>query len=566
MRNSNKLQATVASLAVIGSASTILWYWRRKQKGKGKAHPLDREHQLQKDLLDWHDSPAWKVHLYCDDALAKGIARCTSGDLLAEESTDGSETDGHRLAEMTYPLESHLIDSSATFGETTHVMVEHLRVLEPEVEGLERELHMRRCTILEDVRAISSIWEELGEDPGPDDECAQAHRGNEGDVSDSAMASIRARKVAWDQRRVEAEAETEQLHAALRNFGSAPEQVESFIAEHSSVHSKSRLECRKKLRELQAELLKEEERVRAELHRLYDLTGAEIKPLEQFFNDVEESTTVDVRRQKLAEEVNRMEKYYESVRPIIDKLEELKTLVLEGARFEEMAQSTENRFKGNSTHFLSEEKFRKTFLVRYPQLRDGLIQDIECWSEQNQQVFVYRGRQLRERLMEMRKMEVDFENRPGDLTVVGRLLQVLNVPDVEVVDKRTQRSVTRQRPSSATPGSAFNSGSGVSHTAAAQQKKARAATTAVAARLDRRPSMSDSTPGAAAPAQAAPASAGSQKQVLVHPPATAPLRERTSSQSFNPPARGSPEALTTPTRPRPSLTGGRPSPGQQRWH
>jgi len=303
--------------------------------------------------------------------------------------------------------------------------------------------------------------------------------------------------------------------------------------------------------------------VRAQLYRLYDITGAEMRPLERLFNAVEESMTVRARREKLAEEVERMERYYESVRPIIDKLEELKSLVLEGARFEEMAQSVENRFKGNSTHFLAEEKFRKKFLTRYPLLRDGLLQDIEGWSAENGQVFVYRGRQLRESLAEMRKMEVDFESTPGDLTVVGRLLQVLNVPDVEIRDKRPQRgSLVRQRLGNATSPSCFGSST-------CQAKAA-----ATASRTSRSRLSCDGTLDGAAFAQAVSRPAGSTQQTPASSPAATPPRERPTQQPFHPPARGSAELSATPTRLRPSSARGlkqspqaspKPSPSSRRW-
>merc|ERR1712216_266170 len=210
-------------------------------------------------------------------------------------------------------------------------------------------------------------------------------------------AELEDRLSAWEARHAEAEKERDRLHAALRGFGSK-EVAEEIIGKFGSLHVSDRKECRIKLRELQTEVLATEASDRQRLCDLYEQTGSDTNALELFFAALDEELSGELRQTRLVEEVQRFEDYSSSVQSILQQLDELKTLVLEGSRFEAAAAAEKDRFAGKSLHFLEEEQFRKSFARRYPQLRDGLLRDLEAWESSSGVGFVYRGAQVRAQL------------------------------------------------------------------------------------------------------------------------------------------------------------------------
>merc|ERR1740117_1637922 len=85
------------------------------------------------------------------------------------------------------------------------------------------------------------------------------------------------------------------------------------------------------------------------------------------------------------------------------------------------------RFSGNSLHFLEEEKFRRRFGHRYPELREGLIDAIASREASERQRFIYHGKELRESLLGLQGQSVGLVRVPGDLSVMADVVQVLNI-------------------------------------------------------------------------------------------------------------------------------------------
>lgn len=421
--------------ADLAQRQEVLSELHRQIRGLAVAMPNQGQLESVAEFLQWsqkcRDIPA------CEEKLSK-LKEAASSHVLALEQR--RETALRILAVEAVPLQ-------------TGDLVEHLIALASDVDALEAKVGALRACALAAARCARAIWEELGEEPElPRDEHAvsllSAGQTLSADVTGPILEAIEASCSAWEARRVETSQELGRLHTALRGFGS-PEDVEPFISAHSRANAEDRAACRLKLRDLQAMMRAEEEPVREQLRLIYDETGLDPCQLDVFFLLVDEAPSLDARRRLLSDEVERMKSYHESVRAILAQLEELKGLVVEGARFESVIQAGGNRFSGNSLHFLEEEKFRKLFSRRYPSIRDSLIAAILAWESQDEdRCFVYRGSHVRVRLLEMRELEADLVKAPGDLSVVGRLLQVLDVKEVVVGEKPSSRSpsVPRRRP------------------------------------------------------------------------------------------------------------------------
>eukprot|EP00929_Paragymnodinium_shiwhaense_P065246 TRINITY_DN32728_c0_g1_i1.p1 TRINITY_DN32728_c0_g1~~TRINITY_DN32728_c0_g1_i1.p1 ORF type:complete len:469 (-),score=46.21 TRINITY_DN32728_c0_g1_i1:133-1539(-) len=109
-------RSILCSAVAVGVPAAILWLRRRR---KEKAHPLDRDGN--KDLLDWHKSPAWMEFLDHYDALAEKIqGRTPLAELLVNESKTAT-CDNDRGRVNDHPLVPHLIDTEKTLGSKTKV-------------------------------------------------------------------------------------------------------------------------------------------------------------------------------------------------------------------------------------------------------------------------------------------------------------------------------------------------------------------------------------------------------------------------------------------------------------
>jgi len=315
------------------------------------------------------------------------------------------------------------------------------------VDELDAQVDELRRTAWDSGARAREIWEELGQSPNsPEDDAVVAllkSTTGSADLMPGALAAVRASRLSWERRREEVAVERDKLHVALGGFGESDE-VNEFLRLHGGLKTEDLEACRTKLQELQAAARAAEEPLRERLRHLYDVSGVGHAALEAFLAQMElEATSLAERRRMLLEENGRMDRYYESVRGILGQLDELKALVVQGARFEGVTQSGQNRFSGNSLHFLEEEKFRKMFARRYPSLRDALITAISEWESSSTKVFVYHGQEVRQQLTAMRGMESELVRAPGDLSVVGKLLQLLDVHDVSVEERASRASSRR---------------------------------------------------------------------------------------------------------------------------
>lgn len=316
--------------------------------------------------------------------------------------------------------------------------------LRAEIDELAQEVRGRRETILKSAREARNLWEEIGERPGNRDVgvfSALAAEPNMVEVSNAAISSVEASNATWLARRECAVAELSGLHEQLRSFDTEAA-AEEFISGHGSLHSSDRDACKERLRELRL-ALRSANGPQAQLLRLYSSGGVGDAVRDAFFESLDSVPSRPAWEARVSEEVARMQGYVKSASSILAQLEELHTLVLDYARFEQnTAALGENRYKGVSVHFLEEEKFRKNFLKKFPSLRDSLIRDIEMWENNQKQVFVYLGLPLGDRLVALGGPS----GSPPDPTAAGAILRLCCGEDVPAVPEPAPAA--RRRPSS----------------------------------------------------------------------------------------------------------------------
>eukprot|EP00401_Gymnodinium_catenatum_P014507 CAMPEP_0117593330 /NCGR_PEP_ID=MMETSP0784-20121206/72575_1 /TAXON_ID=39447 /ORGANISM="" /LENGTH=484 /DNA_ID=CAMNT_0005395245 /DNA_START=37 /DNA_END=1488 /DNA_ORIENTATION=+ len=314
----------------------------------------------------------------------------------------------------------------STLGRSAAASANDIASLHSEVEHLKAEVQDRRKTMKSMAESVDAVWRELGETPRSADEvllAALAAPISDIEVTDAAMSAVIDSEGAWERRRAEVVSDVARLHAVLRGFGSA-NVVEEFITAHCTLHSSDRAACKSKLEELQAVLRLESTTRDERLSYLFDVTGAGPLALSTLYSTLDaEAANANVWRERLAAEHDRMERYFESLRGILEQLEELHGLVLEGLRFAEAKKVSDVP----SLHFLEEEKYRKVLLRRYPPIHDRLLADIKRWEASEGQRLFYHGAALSDQLILARENEADPAR--GLLSVIAPLLRLLSVQD-----------------------------------------------------------------------------------------------------------------------------------------
>jgi hypothetical protein len=139
------------------------------------------------------------------------------------------------------------------------------------------------------------------------------------------------------------------------------------------------------------------EQEKERLRHLYNITGADVKKLNNIFSRVDEMNPSE-GHQRLMAEMELMERHLVSVRDILLDLEALKGL-------------------------LSEESLRKEFSKRYPAMHDALLNQIGHWEDNEGRAFMYHGHALRE---EIELLRFDKE-KSADLRVKTTLMKLLNM-------------------------------------------------------------------------------------------------------------------------------------------
>jgi len=277
---------------------------------------------------------------------------------------------------------------------------------------------------------VRVLWKELGELPSTEDATVEGVIDGvasrciiDVDYFESIVYEVESRLAVWEEKKTAAVISTKRVHAALRSFG-GNDLAEEIISKYGGAHLAERAECKRRLREMQVDIRAAEALDRHRLAEIYDITGAE-NAMEEFDEVLDEVETVALRKRVMANELKRLEDYLASLIYVLRQMEELKSLALEGSQFERAANANENRFNGKSVHFLQEEKFRKMFSKRYPQLRDTLIRDLGVWEGiRSPAIFVFHGCAMREQLLEMRRAD---SSMPGHLGVVSVLLQLFRI-------------------------------------------------------------------------------------------------------------------------------------------
>jgi hypothetical protein len=345
--------------------------------------------------------------------------------------------------------------------------VSYLRMLTAEVEQLEARLKVLQNSTVQAAFNARSVWEELGDAPELPRDAAAIKFSSATEpavvpeeqrcmIDSSAAAAVVASLATWKECRAAAVSEVQQLHQQLRAFGSQ-DAVEAFLAENGTVHRGHRRACRLKLDELLKDVRAAEASTLQQIQHLYDETGLGTAAFKVFVASLERAESKEVRARMLAREIKRLEQYLDSVKEILGPLRELKFLVSAAVAFEANVQAGKARFSGNSLHFLEEEKFRRRFGHRYPELRDGLIEAIASWEARQSQKFVYHGLELCEGLTNIQGISLALVRVPGDLSVMGEVVKLLNIVDSGPPPPLPRSSVPTAKhpsPSSSRPSSA----------------------------------------------------------------------------------------------------------------
>jgi len=284
-----------------------------------------------------------------------------------------------------------------------------------------------------------SLWEALGEKPAmPRDasvvricaakEIALVPKEQKLAINSVIAAAVASSLAAWQACHAFATEELDRLHKALRAFGSS-ETVEPFLREHCTVHHKDREACQKRLDELLVDVKASEVPAIERLKRLYEEAGLGGDAFKAFVIMLDGEESKEARKKLLEKETKRVDKYIESITLILGPLRELKALVVAGVAFEANVQAGKSRFSGNSLHFLEEEKFRRRFGARYPELIDVLIEAIVTWERDSGMKFAYHGVNLREGLESIAGQTVGLVRVPGDLSSMDKVVTLLNLAD-----------------------------------------------------------------------------------------------------------------------------------------
>jgi len=107
------------------------------------------------------------------------------------------------------------------------------------------------------------------------------------------------------------------------------------------------------------------------------------------------------------DEINRLEKYVESIRPLLTKIQKREWYKREMVEFEKHAANPA-RLRGSSTQLLREERFRKDLSREFPRLTDDLRRTVAEWEESTGNKVIYGGEPYLE-TMNKEKLSVDFE-------------------------------------------------------------------------------------------------------------------------------------------------------------
>ncbi|CAF1543474.1 unnamed protein product, partial [Rotaria sordida] len=107
------------------------------------------------------------------------------------------------------------------------------------------------------------------------------------------------------------------------------------------------------------------------------------------------------------DEINQLEIYVESIRPLLVKIQKREWYKKEMVEFEKRAADPA-RLRGNSTQLLKEERFRKDLSREFPKLTDDLRRMVAEWEESTGKTLIYGGESYLE-TMNKEKLSVDFE-------------------------------------------------------------------------------------------------------------------------------------------------------------
>jgi hypothetical protein len=315
--------------------------------------------------------------------------------------------------------------------------VKYLQLLNAEVERLEARVESLQTSAVKAACRARSLLEELGESPlKPRDvhvlrlssAAKPLTQEAKSAISRIIAAAVDTSLIAWEAHHESAKTEMERLHKGLHAFGTV-DVVKAFLQENGTIHSAHRLACRLKLDEILKEVRESEVPALQHLRQLYDDAGWEAKFFKEFAASLDTAESRQDRSRMIAKETRRVECYIESVKQLLGPIRELKALVAAAVAFEANVQAGQTRFSGNSLHFLEEEKFRRRFGHRFPELRDGLIEAITAWEAKEGKKFTYHGLQLCEGLQGIRGLSVALVRTPGDLSIMGEVMKLLSIVD-----------------------------------------------------------------------------------------------------------------------------------------
>jgi len=342
----------------------------------------------------------------------------------------------------------HILGRASLIDDEPKESQAQLRALVNEVEHLEAVVLAMRKEALAAAARARVIWEELGEPPKfpRDHEAVRLSvtrlDGIEDCIVQSMADAVQLSLSAWQSSYTAAEAEQARLHKALRAFGSV-EVVEEIIATLGSLHCDDLAACRRQLDNIMVSVLADERLPRENLMRLYQETSLGTAAFRSFEASLDSAESREARRQMLVQKTEELERYLLSLQPILSPLRELKALVVAAVAFESNIQAGPHRFAGNAVHFLEEERFRRRFGQRYPELIDRLVEAITCWEHDENRRFMHHGLELREGLVSIQGQELTLVRVKGDLSCMNHVVDLLRLAEKVRRPSKNQRETER---------------------------------------------------------------------------------------------------------------------------
>jgi len=412
------------------------------------------------------------ITLLEDPEASLRLARCHAGGMLAmhaglrEIITSLEDTVASRKEKLTSLHDNHIslfeqlerepLPEMPKLEGAGDLSTRCVAVLEKEVSLVEGELQSRKDSYGSLMQEIREAWDTIGYLRDTENELEEAIATHSietlgfGDTAHEALTDKFESCAALKHAREE---EVARLHARLRGSWFAVSKLsaekeeesttiaafEAFLQEHGGLRTTATMACEAELTRLRSVLVEREKPVRLLLETMYNDTYSARSRLHDVFMEIEEEECPVQRMEKLQVELSRLEERKEGMKTLVKLVQERSEKLAKAKEFEDN-KNNKNRFAKNasSLKFLEEEKFRKSFVKRYPKLLVLLSREIEAWETANNDTLLIDG----ERYKELIDSE-DTSRLSGDLSNAGKTqAKARGVPALDLSKSMSANSVT----------------------------------------------------------------------------------------------------------------------------